>query len=311
MMANTELRSAAHWHAPLRVSTNKSLLNLYDNVKVRNDAENARTLELQLEDKSWVSRHNMREVTRLLADNHGFAAPEIAAAIVSLGSVREVYDAAEQRFKREFPSFAFEGDERFYAGGVIAAYGVGCIGQSLGLFNFNIENCVDAALEQIERLRARRLAKQQDGFDSLGQFLTENNSFILTVREDRTTPGGKPVVQMPVPNDVYVRVVVVCDKASPVMPGSRLMINVARLRDWTRKNNEDFNGLLDRLETDGAMVDRRARVTLNKGTTTLNPAQAFSLILDLTHHRFAAVIASTKAIVNTNPALALLQGGKP
>lgn len=311
LQSDAAMREPSHWHAPLRLSTNASVLDMYHAQRLHNDAEQVRTLELQLDNKRWVSGQNVRDLLRLLADNYGFAAPEIAAAILQAGSLRQVYDRAEKKFRQEFPSFAFEGDERFYAGGVISAYGVGCIGRNLGLFQFNIEHCVDMVLTQIENLRARRVATRRDCFDSIEQFLTEHQRCILTVHEDRTTTVSKQVAQSPYPQEVYVRVEIVSAQGQPTPgAGSRLIINIPRLRKWAN-DQEDFSGLVSQLKDAGAVLKEKERVTLNKGVIGVSPVQPQCLVLDLCHPALATGLSGSKPVAPTNATFAILQGGKP
>lgn len=302
-------REIAEWHAPLRVSTNRSLLNLYDNKHVKNEAEKARTLELRMDSKAWVSQQDMPTLQRVLEDNHGFAVPEIATEIMRRGTLREVYDAATAEFEQAFPSFVFEGDERFYRAGIIAAYGIGCIGRDLDLFRFNIEDCVQTVLDQVAGMRAGRVSSRQDCIDTISQFVSEFNKFMVVVREDWSNPAApRPLGAADAPDNACIRMDIRSSPATPILGGSTLKISAAQLRGWTKKVGEDYNGLIDRLR-DAGVLRKEERVPLYAGTYRTVPGRPICIVLDLTHTGLAPL--ASKPALNTNTVVALTQRGKP
>jgi hypothetical protein len=284
---------------------------MYDLFKTKNEAEKVRTMEMLIDDKEFINTHDVLELIRELEDNHGFAVTEIAEEIINRGGVRKVYDHYAAEYAKNFPNFKFEGTERFFKGGVISAYGIGCLGVELGLFKFDIAPVMVWAFDRILELRRIRAGAMIDCFDTIGQFLSEFNNQLVVVKTDTSVPNSKPVTQMPIPDLAVARVEINQDKKGVMLPGSKLMINVARLREWAKKSQEDINNVTHALGKAGVMLKEKERVTMYKGTHHNNPGQTQCMVLDLMHPRFAAVLSSSTAILPTNPMLAVVQGGKP
>jgi len=306
LSANRELREGAEWHAPLRVTTNTSLFYLYDLYKNANDAEKVRTLEVQVDCKAFVEKYNMEDMVAELCRNYGHAAPEIAYEIMQRGGKDKVYNYYRNEFEKVFSDFTFESEERFYRAGIICSWAIGRIGVDLGLFKFDVEACTRWVLNRVLQLRKLRSTSKIDAFDVIGQFLSDYNDQIVVIKEEN---GNKPVAQMPIPNTAAARIELVLN-GGQLQPGSKLIINIARLREWAKKYREDINNVIYLLSVNNAVISERERVTMYKGTHNVNPGQAHCLVLNLTHKRFADVIASSRSILPTNPALAVLQGGK-
>lgn len=301
-----ELREGTEWHAPLRVTTNTSLYYMYDLYKSKNDAEKVRTLEVQVDSKEFVQKHDIEALVAELSHNYGFAAPEIAEEIMNSGGIHKVYERAKAGFDATF-NFKFESDERFYRAGIITSWAVGKIGQKLNLFRFDVNACTEWILQRVVQLRNIRSNGRLDVFDIVGQFLSDHNDQLIISKED---VGSKPVIQMPIPDVAVARIELVYDK-NVLQPGSKVMISTAKMKEWAKRTREDTNNLIIGLKTQNAVLNDKERVTLYKGTHSSNPGQTNCVVLNLLHPRFAAVIGSNKAIVPTSPSLAVLQGGKP
>jgi len=115
-------------------------------------------------------------------------------------------------------------------------------------------------------------------------------------------------VQFPVPDKAVARIKVVHDAANPVMPGSSIAINQAALKKWLLKTRDSLDRITSELESSGALIAQRERVTLFKGCHKSNPGQAFCVVVNLNHPRFIEAITSPRARPQSPISLAVLHG---
>ena len=121
----------------------------------------------------------------------------------------------------------------------------------------------------------------------------------------------QPLQQLvPQVREAVARLKVVYDSNTPVMPGSILAINCARLREWLRKSRDSVDRIMDELMLEGALISPRDRVTIYKGCQRENPGQAMCAIINMNHPRFMDALTSTKARPGTGVVVSLLHGRK-
>lgn len=309
MTRDREVREPATWDGPTLVTCNYSLHAKFDEVMTQNDPVRARTMEITQHDNTFVRLHG-NEFHRLITDNHGWAFPELVEAILAAGGDRVVWDKGSAAFDRKF-AFPFEPADRFYRTAIIGAWIMGTLGKKLGLFPFDVDRVVNDLLSYVTGGRESVAAHKQDAIDIVGQFLQEHNDQLIECREEYE-PGGKGVERVlhPIPERAVARIKVVHSTTHPVMPGSVLAINVQSFKKWLLRSRDNLQRVTDELQAAGALVSERERVTLFKGCNRSNPGQAFCVVVNLNHPRFAAALNSAKARQPSQVALAVLQGGQ-
>lgn len=314
MDRNRDLRKPVTWDGPTIVSTNHSLHQKYDEFMAQADPVKARTLELHQHDRDFIQGMDGKRGTvffQMLEANHGFAYPELVQGVLDMGGPKAVWDAGERKFEEKY-RFLFEPQERFYRSAIISAWIMGRLGRGLGLFPFDIDRVIEYLCKQVKKYRDKAEQERADAFDIIGQFLQEHNDRLVVCREQYVTPPakGNENVQFPVPDLAVARIKVVYDTSNPVMPGSQLAINTARLREWLRKTRDSIDRVVDELLVEGALISARDRVTIYKGCQRENPGQAMCVIINLTHPRFMDALTATKARPGTGVVMSILHGRK-
>lgn len=306
-----EVRDPAVWAGPTFITTNFSLHQKFENVQTSNDPLTARTLELVQNDRAFVEpdatgSSNGYRFFDLVAENNGFAIPELVEAVLAMGGDKEVWKKGEAAFLKKY-NFVFEPQERFYRTAIIAAWTLGRMGKKLGLFPFDVDGTVQYLLDHVLRFRQSAIDNRQDVFDIVGQFLQEHNDQLIEVTE--TYGSGKEQVRIPAPERAVARIKVVSDGTVPVMPGSQLAINLATFKKWLGKSRDAIDRVLRELHASGALISPRERVTMFKGCMNRNPGQAHCVIININHPRFIDALTGTNARAQSPVTLAVLQGG--
>jgi len=88
-----------------------------------------------------------------------------------------------------------------------------------------------------------------------------------------------------------------------------LAINTVKLRQWLTKTRDGVDRVERELETNGALIAKRERVTMFKGCSGRSPGQTHCIMINLNHPRFAATLTGTTFRAQSPVALAVLQGG--
>ena len=305
-----DLRKRAKWAGPTLVTTNISLHQKIESVQANNDPLKARVLELHQHDRTFVQTDaagssNGYRFYDMVEANNGWAFPELVEAVVAAGGPKVVWQKAEQAFQRKF-GFIFEPQERFYRTGIIAAWAMGKIGESLGLFPFDVDGTIQHLLTHVLSFRKQAIATAVDVFDTIGQFLQEHNDRLIEVTE--SAGSGKEQVKQPAPERAVARLKLVYDAQNNIAPGSLLAINHAYLKQWLAKSRDGVDRVARQLEAQGGLIAERDRVTLFKGCAGRNPGQAHCLIVNMNHPRFVAALSGTSARPQSPVLLNVLQG---
>jgi hypothetical protein len=312
MSKDREIREPVKWDGPTLLTTNISIHQKFDNIQTSNDPLRARTMELHHHDRTFIQTDstgysNGYRFFDLIAKNNGWAYPELVEAVVAYGGPELIYEKGVAAFTKRF-NFLFEPQERFYRSGIINGWIIGKIGQKLGLIPFDVDNTTQYLIDCTIKARKDAESSKQDVFDTVGQFLQEFNDQLIEVTE--LYGSGKEQVRVPAPERAVARLKVVYDSNTPVMPGSSLAINLTALKKWLSKTRDGADRLIRELESNGALISARERVTIFKGCQNRNPGQAHCLIVNINHPRFVDALTSTSARLQSPVALAVLQGGQ-
>jgi hypothetical protein len=290
------------WGAPLRISTNSSMYEMFDTGMSQNEPVRVRTLQFELHSRAFVNKHG-EHMAHVLHDNFGHAMPELVEAVIAMGGRKVVWDKGLAAFERRYAG-QFSPEERFLRAACISCFTVGHIGKQLGLFRFDVDRIVQFMVDRVAELRTSTAQKKLDAFDTIGQFMQEFNHQLIVTRGE---VGGKPQPMYPMPDQACMRMEIVYDQKTAVLPTSRLAINSSALKTWLRKSKDSADRLIAELVSMGAVLGKHERVTMYKGCPNMNPGQSYCLVIDLTHPRMATVLSGGKPVPVTSPLHAVLQ----
>ncbi len=310
MTKERELREPAKWCAPTHVTSNISMYRKFENAQAGNDPLKARCLEFPQHDRTFVAtREDGRsfgyDFFEIVEKHNGWAFPELVQVVIDKGGPEVVWKWAEASFNKTF-GFIFEPQERFYRTLLIASWGMGRIGQALGLFPFDVKATVDFMIERVKQTRQAAIESKSDVFDTIGQYIMEHNDRLVHCTE--VYSSGKEQVTQPAPDKAVARVKVVYDAKNPVMPGSMIAINLALFKAWLGRSQDGIDRIERELELNGAMIAKRDRVTMFKGCKDRSPGQTHCLIVNLNHPRFVATLTGTMSREQSPVLLAVLNG---
>ena len=312
MTKDRDLRDPATWNGPTLMSTNISLHQKFESAQAGNDPLKARCLELPQHDRTFVAtrpdgKSDGYEFFDLMAQNNGWAFPELVQFVLDNGGQKKAWDWAERSFDKTF-GFAFEPQERFYRTGIIAAWGMGTIGAKLGLFPFDIQGTIQHLIDHVKKARQTAIDSKTDVFDIIGLFLAEHNDQLIECKE--RYGSGVEQVTLPAPERAVARVKIVYDDKTAIMPGSQVAINAEKLRSWLKIKRDGLDRIEHELQDENALLRRRDRITMFKGCPKHAPGQMQCLVVNLNHPRFVDSLTGTSARAQSKITLAVL-GGVP
>ncbi len=308
MTKDRDLRDPATWDGPTLMTTNISLHQKFEGAQAGNEPLKARCLELPQHDRTFVEtredgKSDGYEFFDIMAKNNGWAFPELVQVVLDKGGPEVVWTWAEASFMKTF-NFVFEPQERFYRTAIISAWAMGRIGQTLGLFPFDVKGTIDHLLSHIRKTRQFTMDHKTDVFDVIGQFLAEHNDQIVECKEKYGSSVEQ--VTMPAPERAVARVKIVYDDKNPIMPGSQVAINAEKLRSWLKMKRDGLDRIERELEDENALLRRRDRVTMFKGCPKHAPGQMQCMIVNLNHPRFVDSLTGTTARAQSKITLAVL-----
>ena len=308
MTKDRTLREPVTWNSATFMTTNISIHQKYEFAQAGNEPLKARCMELPQHDRTYVlvegeGDYVARQFFDLVMENHGWAMPELAQIVIDKGGPQAVWKWAEASFNKTF-GYEFAPQDRFHRTNIISAWGMGRIGEALGLFPFDVKGTIQFLLDHISAAQKDAVENKVDVFDIIGQFLAEHNDQLVQAREKYGS--GSEQVTMPPPEKAVARVKIVYDEQTPVMPGSVAAINREKLRMWLKQRNDGLDRIERELAAAGALMHKSERITMFKGCPRTAPGQAKALVISMNHPRFAETMTSKKA--QSNIALAVLQG---
>jgi len=308
MTKDRDLRDPATWGGPTLMTTNISIWQKFEGAQAGNEPLKARCLELPQHDRTFIEtredgKSDGYEFFDIMAKNNGWAFPELVQVVIDKGGPEAVWKWAEASFMKTF-NFVFEPQERFYRTAIIAAWGMGRIGQTMGLFPFDVQGTIDHLIAHIKRTRQFTIDHKTDVFDVVGQFLAEHNDQLVECKEKYGS--GVEQVTLPAPERAVARVKIVYDDKNPIMPGSQVAINAEKFRSWLKIKRDGLDRIERELENENALLRRRDRVTMFKGCPKHAPGQMQCMIVNLNHPRFVDSLTGTTARAQSKISLAVL-----
>jgi hypothetical protein len=119
---------------------------------------------------------------------------------------------------------------------------------------------------------------------------------------------NKESVRMPPPDVAVVRIKIIHDSNGDLAKGSYIALNLASFKRWLSYSRDGVDRITRELDEAGALIKARERVTMYKGCPGRNPGQAYCVLIDLTHARYADGLIGTQAIKNSQVTEAILGG---
>jgi hypothetical protein len=305
-----EIREPATWFSPTFVSTNISLYQKFENAQANNEPLKVRCLELMQSDRLFVATRedgnsNGYEFFGIVEKNNGWAFPELVQVVIDRGGPEVIWKWSQESFDKTF-GFVFEPQERFYRTLLIASWGMGRIGQALGLFPFDVKATLEFLIEHVKKTRQAAIDNKVDVFDIIGQYLMEHNDRLVHCTE--VYGSNKEQVTQPAPDKAVARIKVVYDAKNPVLPGSVAAINLALFKTWLGRKQDSSDRITQELEASGALIAKRERITMFKGCKDRSPGQTHCLMVNLNHPRFVATLTGTSSREQSPVLLAVLNG---
>lgn len=307
--ANSDLLVSVSWQAIVIAASNTDLLAEAE-LSMSTEAEKARIFQATIPKSDRIGTLGL-EAAKGFFRNYGHVQPLLAQKIIDLGGPIKVYEAAEAKFEKKY-GFKFTSEERHvYAGFVVSSIG-GAIAKSLGIIAYEPRDGLEAGLKAMAKIRTQASSSAADAFDIIGQYLVENDKFMVEYVENQTVGRvAKGIARSPLPENVIIRLEIVCTDTIPLV-GGRLCINKVLFKRWLQKQGGDYTKLLTDLGDMGAQVKDNERVSLYKGCDKSNPGQAFCLTIQITHPRLLAVMSDNRvANLSISPRLAIVQNAPP
>lgn len=301
MTQSRDLRDPVRWTGPTFVTTNQSLIQQFDIAQTNDSALRARCLEIVHDDRRLVEKNDdgislSDTFFDDIAANHGWAYPEIVAAVIAMGGDEYLWKNMRERFFKEF-GHVFQAVDKYAEPMVITGWMVSLVAKKLGLISFDINQTVRDLIAHLHQTHEYTASHGDDAIDTIGQFLAENNDKIIQANSDKG--NNKETVRQPAPEVANVRLKVISDGFN-ICKGSYIAINQRQLKLWLAKQRDGIDRITRELKDMGALLNDRERVTMYKGCVGRNPGQAYCLIIDLTHPRYMDGLIGAEALKHSS-----------
>lgn len=161
---------------------------------------------------------------------------------------------------------------RFYRNHMACTLAMAKIMTNLGLIKFDLEKLKAFAVKAVrENFAGNEDLNAISTEEVLGRLIADLSPRIITTSVYDCRPGDAPAV-VTCPQGVVGRAVRGTDMQKDDYDG-RLWISARVAREWCVANRVDVNRLADNLRDDGVLLERRARITLGRGTTIVTAQQ--------------------------------------
>jgi len=305
-----ELRDPARWTGPTFVSANVSFHQQFDLAQTNDSALRARCIEYVHEDRTLVEKDTSGtspadRFVEAIFHNYGWAYPELVSAVISNGGDTELWKALKPKFIEKFGS-VFQAVDKYAEPMIICGWIMSKIARKLGLVSFDPDEVAQDWIAHVHATHDYEAKHAVDAIDTLGQFLQEHNDEII--HSSQQHGQQKENVQLPPPTTAVAREKLIYDANNNILKGSYLAVNIAMLKRWLQRTRDGIDRVTRELDSMGALISERERVTLFKGCPGHNPGQAFCIMVDLTHPRFIEGLDGSEAVKNSTVLKAILGG---
>ena len=305
-----ELRDPARWTGPTFISTNVGFHQLFDMSQTNDSALRARCIEVIHNDRRLVEK-NGKAVSDSdlffdeIAENHGWAFPELIEFIMQSGGDKVLWKKGRERFIDRFGA-PFKAIDKFSEPMIVSGWIMSLVAKKLGLWDFDVNQTAQDWIDHIQSSHDYEAANSVDAIDIVNEFLREhNNEIVISYENDGDT---KESIKFPVPDKAVARIKSVYDAKGSLKNGSYIAINIAAFKKWLAKTKDGVDRVSHELLELNALINARERVTLFKGCPNTNPSQAFCLMVNLTHDRYVDALSTDSAVKNSKILQSILGG---
>lgn len=305
-----ELRDPARWTGPTFISTNVGFHQLFDMAQTNDSALRARCIEVIHNDRRLVEKNGqaVSESDKFydkIADNHGWAYPELINVIIQAGGDKLVWQRGREAFIKRFGA-PFVAVDKFSEPMIVTGWIVSKLAKKLGLWSFDVDQTARDWIEHIQASHDYEDATAVDAIDIVNEFLREHNDeIVISYENDGDT---KESIKFPVPNRAVARIKSVYDANGALKGGSYIAINISAFKKWLSKTKDGVDRVCHELRELNALIHARERVTLFKGCPNTNPSQAYCIMVNLTHQRYLDALSGDKAVKNSKVLQSILGG---
>ena len=305
-----ELRDPARWTGPTFISTNVGFHQLFDMSQTNDSALRARCIEVLHNDRRLVEKEGkaVSDSDRFfdqIAENHGWAYPELIEFILNAGGDKNVWQAGREKFAARFGT-PFVAIDKFSEPMIISGWIMSLIGKKLGLWSFDVHQTAQDWIDHIRASHDYEAAHAVDAIDIINEFLREhNNEIVISYENDGDT---KESIKFPVPERAVARIKTIYDANGNLRQGSYVAVNIAAFKQWLARTKDGVDRVCHELRELNALIHERERVTLFKGCPNTNPSQAYCIMVNLTHQRYVDALTGENAVKNSKVLQAILGG---
>jgi len=310
MDAQRNLREPARWTGCTIVSTNRSVVEMFDQVQANDEALRARVIELVHDDSSLVTKYGDNSIS--MADvffeeintHYGHFFPDLMKVIMRAGGDREVWQRGREAFYRRFPN-PFSDRDKYAEPMIASAWIVATIAKAQGMISFDVDATAQELIDHVAMANKDRDLTHADAFDIVNEYLTQHEKYIVVAT--RQEGESRDTVDHDAPDEAMVRVTRIYDQNKTLRKGSMIALHNAQFKRWLGERRMGLSQVLSELASSGALIDNSAKVALFKGCKDRGHSQVRCSLLDLTHKRFLDQINSDVSIKQSAVATAILQ----
>lgn len=289
---NATERPAKTWATPVVVSTNRALTSQLSAGNMASEAQLARVMELYVAPAPLFTESTEvgRRLHRVFSENYGGVGAEFVQKLVAIGAdkLKELVGKAAETFTKRFGA-QFSGEERFWEQTLILAYLAGTMAKKWGLIDFEFDECILWALDELSVHRDVAKQASLDPYEVLSAYLTAvadrqlvaihtNSSGDVFVDSDRVPVKG-----------VLARFDLWRDHPKDEITTGSLSLDKGHLRHWLAAKGFDMKRVLDTFARAGVLIESNGRATLSKHTA-MRQGQTRTVVLALTHERLRGML---------------------
>lgn len=259
--ANAERTRGEAWSLIAISSGNASFYDKLDVIKVDNEAEKVRVLELRMDRlvPKGVRPFAKNFEKRIKRECYGRAGDEFIKYVVNHQS--EVYEMLMQVQAKLVDRTNMEDKDRFLRTGLTCTMTAALIAKRLGLVGFDTKVLFDFAVKLVEKRQAELAGAKQTPDDILTAYMTENTDRILRINSTQRK-GAEGDHELVVPDAVARG-----EMVARYEPDKKLVYLLPRpLRKWCSDRQINYEGFLNEL-AEVRTVKRNQRVRLERGTS--------------------------------------------
>lgn len=172
------------------------------------------------------------------------------------------------------PELAAQPKYRFYRNHMICTITMAKIAKELGIIQFNIDKMIEFAQNCVNRIFEEVAANNAPTWDvSLAKMLTDLSPRIITTPTYEVTNGSGLPIEVNCPYGIIGRAIKTDGIVFDNMHNNRMYLAASAVRSWCIENRVDATDFANKLSDHRVLLERRARISLGRGTNVTIPTQ--------------------------------------